>query len=278
MEPPNPLAQPHDGVSQRPRFPYDRGVLRRETWDNLLTMALADLRDRFGRGPARIAKWLVDPYAVAGVYLVFVAFILDRGGEAPGLSVACAVVPFQLIILSAIAAMRSVRDQRSLILNLGFRRVMLPAAVTLTEVLGFAASLSLLALMMAAYGIAPTVAALWLIPTILLNLALALALAYPATLFGMWYRDLLPFAISALRVFYFLAPGVVALSEIEGSANEWVRINPLTGIFEAYRDALLYGHAPAAWELLVPLAFSAVLLALFLPLFRSEQNHLAKVA
>jgi ABC-type polysaccharide/polyol phosphate export permease len=88
----------------------------------------------------------------------------------------------------------------------------------------------------------------------------------------------MPFAISAMRVFYFLAPGVVALSEIEGSANEWVRINPVTGIFESYRDALLYGQAPAAWELLYPLAFAAVLLALFLPIFRAEQRHLAKIA
>jgi len=250
----------------------------RAQWDVLISLSFADLRDRFGRGPARAVKWLVDPYAVAGVYLVFVAFILNRGGESPGLSVACAVVPFQLIISSAIIAMRSVTQRRSLILNLGFRRVMLPAALTLTEALGFAASLSLLALMMAVYGIAPTAAIFWLIPTIAVNLLLALSFAYPAMLFGIWYRDLLPFAVSALRIFYFLAPGLVALSEIEGDANELVRINPMTGVFEAYRDALLYGTAPAAWELLYPAGFALVLLAVFVPIFRSEQRHLAKVA
>lgn len=255
-----------------------RAQALRAQWGVLITLALADLRDRFGRGPARVAKWLIDPYAVAGVYLVFVAFILDRGGDAPGLTVACAVVPFQLIISTAIMAMRSIQDRRSLILNLGFRRVMLPAAVTLTEALGFAASLSLLAVMMAAYGVAPTTAILWLVPVIAVNLLFALGIAYPSMLFGVWYRDLLAFALSALRVLYFVAPGVVALSEIQGEANELVRINPLTGIFEAYRDALLYGQAPAAWELLYPAAFAVGLLAVFLPIFRSEQRHLAKVA
>ena len=252
-------------------------VLRPQTWDNLLTLALADLRDRFGRGPARVFKWLVDPYAVTGVYLAFVVLILDRSGEAPGLTVACAVVPFQLVLTTAVAAMRCVFERRSLVLNLGFRRIALPAAVTASEALGFAASLSLLALMMAAYGIAPTFAVLWLLPAIAVTLLLALSFAYAAILPGVWFRGLVPFAISALRVLYFLAPGVVALSSISGSANEWIRLNPLTGIFEAYRDALLYGQAPAAWELLYPAGFALVLLAIFLPLVRSEEPHLAKV-
>lgn len=250
----------------------------RASWDVLFTLAIADLQDRYGRGAVRVIKWLIDPYAVCGVYLVFVAFIVDRGGEAPGLSVACAVVPYQIFILTTLAALRGVVDRRSLILNLGFRRELLPAALTVTETLGFAASLSLLALMMAAYAIAPTAAIVWLIPTIAVNVFFALACSYPAMLFGIWFRSLLPFALSTLRIFYFLAPGVVALSEIHGEANDLVRLNPLTGIFEAYRDALLYGQAPAAWELLYPTGFAIVVLAVSLPIFLSEQRHLAKVA
>lgn len=250
----------------------------RQTWDALISLSLADLRDRFGRGPARGLKWLLDPFAVCGVYLVFVTVIVDRPGEAPGLTVACAVVPFQLFIGTGLAAMRMAVDRRSLILNLGFRRDLLPAALTLTQALGFGASLSLLALMMAVYGIAPTPSIVWLVPAIAVNLLLALACAYPAALFGVWYRDLTPFAVSAMRVAYFVAPGVIALSEIKGEANTLIRLNPLTGIFEAYRDALLYGQPPAAWELLIPLGFAAATLAVFVPIFRSEQRHLAKVA
>ena len=250
----------------------------RAEWDVLLSLALADTRDRFGRGPAQVVKWLLDPYAVTGVYLIFAVFILDRGGETAGLSVACAVIPFQLIMVTSVISMRSVREHRSLILNLGFRRALLPAATTLTELIGFAASLSLLAVMMAAYGIAPTAAALWILPVLAVNVLFALAVSYPFTIFGIWFPHLQPFAMSALRVLYFLAPGLIALSEIEGDAAEWVRLNPLTGIFEAYRDALLYGHAPAAWELLYPIGFALVLLAVFVPMFRSEQRHMAKVA
>jgi ABC-type polysaccharide/polyol phosphate export permease len=56
-----------------------------------------------------------------------------------------------------------------------------------------------------------------------------------------------------------------------------VKLNPVTGLFEAYRDALLYGQAPAAWELLYPLGFAAALLATFALLYEREQRHVAKL-
>jgi ABC-type polysaccharide/polyol phosphate export permease len=112
---------------------------------------------------------------------------------------------------------------------------------------------------------------------ILVNLLFAAALAYPAALTGVWLRDLGPFAISFVRTLFFLAPGLVALDQITGSAADVVKLNPLTGLFEAYRDSLLYGRAPEAWELLWPLAVGAVVALVFVPIFRREQRDLAKV-
>lgn len=73
-----------------------------------LTFALAhrvDLRARYGRGGWQLVKWLFDPFALVGVYLLLVTFILRRGGEALGLSVSCAVIPFQLVMMSIVNAM-----------------------------------------------------------------------------------------------------------------------------------------------------------------------------
>jgi len=67
------------------------------------------------------------------------------------------------------------------------------------------------------------------------------------------------------------------LSEIPGRTGELVRLNPLTGIFESYRDVLLFQQRPAAWELLYPLLVGLVLLAVFIPLYGREQQHFAKV-
>ena len=76
---------------------------------------------------------------------------------------------------------------------------------------------------------------------------------------------------------FFVAPGLVPLAAIPGRAQDLVRLNPLTGIFEGYRDALLYRRRPAAWELVYPLAVGAVLLVSFVPVYRLEQRQFAKI-
>lgn len=220
---------------------------------------------------------MLDPFALVGVYLLLVAVVLDRGGPAPGLSLACAVVPFQLVMMAVINGASSVTQRRSIILNMGFRRALIPLAGALTETVAFAGSLLLLALMMAVYGIGPTLAVVWLPVVIALNVVLAIACAYGAALVGLWFHDLRPFLVSFVRTMFFLAPGLVPLSEVGGRADELLRINPLTGLFEAYRSVLLHGERPAAWQLLIPLAAAAILLAVFVPVVVREQRQFAKV-
>ena len=249
----------------------------RNTASLLVALVESDLRARFGRGPWQLVKWLIDPFAAAGVYLVLVAFVLDRPGRAPGVSIACAVIPFQLVLTAVSSGLLCVQSRRAIILNMGFRRGLIPVAGVLTETVAFVASLLLFVVMMGAHGVAPTLAALWLIPALLVTLALGIASAYPAALLGLWFPDLRLFAISLVRTIFFLAPGLVPLSEIPGTYAEIAKANPFTGLFEAYRSALLYGRTPPAWQLLIPLAWAAFLLAISLPVYRREERHLAKV-
>jgi ABC-type polysaccharide/polyol phosphate export permease len=245
--------------------------------DLLTVLVLSDLRVRYGRGPLRTLKWLLDPVGVVGVYLLLVALVLDRGGRAPGLSLACAVVPFQLVMMAVVNAVRSVELRRAIILNVSFPRMLIPVAGTLTESLAFTASLVLLAVMMAIYGVAPGLSALWLPVALAVTFVFAAALAYPSALLGLWFPESQLLMVSVVRTLFFLAPGLVALEQIGGSTRDLLPLNPLTGLFESYRDALLFGRSPAAWELLVPLGVAALVLAVSLPLFRREQRHFGKL-
>lgn len=259
-------------------FEPDRGPvgLKRAT-DVLLALSVAELRARYGRGSIRFVKWIFDPFAAVGVYLLLVALILDLPGEAPGLSIACAVIAFQIVLMTIASSMDSIRSRGSIILNMGFRKGLIPIAVTMTESLAFASSLALLAIMMAVYGIAPTVAILWFPAVLGINILFAAACAFPMTLVGLWYEDMRPFVVSLVRTMFFLAPGLVPLSQISGGVSDLIWLNPLTGMFEAYRDVLLYGQAPAAWELLYPLGIAIAMLVAFVPLFLREQRHFAKL-
>jgi lipopolysaccharide transport system permease protein len=249
----------------------------RRTADLLRALTEADLRFRYGRGPGRFLRWLLEPLALVGVYLLLVTFVLNRPGHAPGLSLAAAIVPFQLVILTVANAMDAVHIRRPIILNMRFERRLIPLSSTFTESTAFSASFFVIVLMMAAYRVAPTSALGWLPLVILVNVYLAAAGAYAASLLGLWLHELKPFLLSFVRMLFFLGPGLVPLSAASARSREILRFNPLTGMFESYRSVFLDGHAPATWELLYPVGIASLILLVFVPLYSSEQTQFAKV-
>jgi ABC-type polysaccharide/polyol phosphate export permease len=268
---PAPAAGP---TGQQLRAPIVR-LLR--AFDLLRSLTEADLRFRYGRGPSRFIRWLMEPFALVGVYLLLISFVLDRPGVAPGLSLAAVIVPFQLVISTVGNAMEAVPVRRPILLNMAFERNLIPVSSALTECASFVASFFIIAVMMAAYGIAPTSAFVWLPLVVLVNVYLAVAAAYAASLLGLWLRELKPFLLSFVRMLFFLSPGLVPLSETSPHIRSLLRLNPLTGLFEAYRGIFLTGRAPVAWELLYPTLIGAVMLVVLVPLYRIEQRQFAKV-
>ena len=265
-------------LPRRPRARVQDAVRSlRRTVELLRALTEADLRFRYGRGPGRFLRWLLEPFALVGVYLLLVSFVLDLPGHAPGLSLAAAIVPFQLVMLTVANAMEAIEIRRPILLNMRFERKLIPLSSTFTETAAFSASFLLVVVMMAAYQVAPTAALVWLPLIVLVNVYLATAAAYAASLLGLWLHELKPFLLSFVRMLFFLAPSLVPLSALGSTSREILRFNPLTGMFEAYRSVFLYGHAPAAWELLYPLAIASVILLAFVPLYGSEQRQFAKV-
>src|SRR4051794_16979422 len=98
-----------------------------------MALTTADLRVRYGRGPLRLVKWLLDPFALVGVYLLLTAVVLDRGGVAAGLSLACAVAPFQLLMMATVNSLRAVDLRKPILANIAFPRTLIPVASVVTE-------------------------------------------------------------------------------------------------------------------------------------------------
>jgi lipopolysaccharide transport system permease protein len=260
------------------RVGQSRQERARRAAEVLATLGAADLKLRYGRGRASTVKWLLDPIAATGVYLILVEFVLDRPGGAWALSIACAVFPFQLLMMSIINAMNAVRLRQSIISNMSFPRMLLPISSALTESVAFIGTLPVFAFMMFAYGVEPEWSIVWMPLLIAMTMFAAVACAYPAALIGLWFRELHSFVVSGVRTLFFLAAGLVALESVHGLAHDLLPLNPLTGIFEAYRNVLIEGQSPAWWHVLYPLAFAGLLLAAFTPIYRREQAQFAKVS
>jgi ABC-type polysaccharide/polyol phosphate export permease len=242
----------------------------------LAALTRSDLRIRYGRGGWQVVNWLVNPFALVGIYLLL-RVILGRGGDAVALSIACAVVPFQIVLLAFDSATNVVALREPVLLNRSFDRMLLPPSSVLTEGFAFAASFLMFPIAMIYYGVAPTLALLWLPAVVGATLVLALGIAWPAALLGVWLPTIRVFGSQALRILFFAAPGIVALSEVPEHVRKWIVFNPLSGLFESFRHVFLYGDSPEFWQLAYPTAVGIALTLVFLPFYRREQRHFAKL-
>src|SRR5262245_57267331 len=216
----------------------------------VLALARSDLRIRYGRGAWQVVNWLVNPFALVGIYLLL-RLMLNKASGAAALSIACAVVPFQVVVQAAESSMSAVSLREPVLLNRRFDRMLLPPSSLVTESFAFGASCLLFPITMLVGGVAPTAALLWL-PVVLASTALfALGLTWPFSLAGLWFPNLKVLFSQALRILFFAAAGVVALDEVSPRTRAWIVWNPLTALFESFRAVFLYGQAPATWELAV---------------------------
>ena len=147
----------------------------------------------------------------------------------------------------------------------------------LTEVSAFGASFLLFPITMIVGGVAPTWTLLWLPVVVAATLVLALGVAWPATLLGMWFPTIKVVVSQAVRVLFFAAAGIIALREMSDDVRRWIVFNPLTGLFESFRHVVLYGEHPDFWQLAYPVAIGVLLGVVFIPIYRREQRHFAKL-
>lgn len=160
--------------------------------------------------------------------------------------------------ISLTNASNTIIDNESIVKKVYFPRLILPIASTVTPLVDLAITLVLLMLLMFYYGIVPPLLGIVLLPVLLLiSFLSASGLGLFLASMNLKYRDIryaLPFFIQMLM---FLTP-VIYPSSLVGAQYQWVLgLNPMTGVIEAARSALL-GVYPVNY----PLLGSAIVIAL----------------
>ncbi len=158
-----------------------------------------------------------------------------------------------------------------------FPRLILPASSVVATLVDFAASLGMLFVLMAVFGVWPG-AGLLLLPvwlTILMVLALGIGMAAGAVMVR--YRDVQHLVPVALQMGLYISP-VVWSTLFVPAKYRWVfLVNPLSGLLDAFRWSLL-GEGSLSWGALAYSAAAAVVaLALGVVIFNREERGFADV-
>jgi lipopolysaccharide transport system permease protein len=244
-------------------------------------LAWRDILVRYKQTVIGIAWALVRPFLTM---LVF-TFIFSRVAKlpAPGsvpyaLLVFAALLPWQFFSTALGEASNSLIGNANLISKVYFPRLIVPAGSVITSFVDFLITLVLMAGMMIWYGFLPD----WRLLTLPLFVALAFGSAFGA---GLW--------LCALNVRYrdfrYIVPFIVQfglyLSPVGFSSNivpEGLRLiyacNPMVGVIDGFRWALLRGQSPlAAYALIASILVTSVLCLSGIWYFRRTEKTFADI-
>ena len=158
------------------------------------------------------------------------------------------LLPWTFFSNSITASSNSLVGNAALITKVYFPRMVIPGAAVGAGLVDFGIAALILVAMMAYYGFGLSVAALMLLPLVLLTAVLALAVGLWMSGLNVKYRDVryaLPFCV---QLWMYATPIIYPISFVPERWRWILVLNPLTGIIGGYRAAL-FGRPFAWWEL-----------------------------
>ena len=170
-----------------------------------------------------------------------------------------ALVPWMFFANAFLLSSESLVLNQTLISKIYFPRIFIPAGVVAAGCVDFTISLSILLAILLIYGVAPSLAFLVLPLLILIAIATVLGAGTALSAINVRYRDVRYVVPFATQIWLFVSPIVYPSSSLSEPLRTISAINPMTGVVEGFRWALL-GGGSAPWELIGISAAAAVTL------------------
>lgn len=229
-----------------------RGWVRinwRELWEYrelLYFLTWRDVKVRYTQTALGAAWAILQPFLTMVVFSIFfgaLAKIPSEGMPYP-IFAYCALLPWQLFAHALTGSGNSLVANQQLISKVYFPRLVIPMSAVLTGLVDFGIAFLVLVGMMFFYGVVPTVAVLTLPFFLLLAIATALAVGVWLSALNVRYRDV-RYTIPFLAQFWlFATPVAYPASLVPEPWRAILALNPMTGVVEGFRWALL-GKAEA---------------------------------
>ena len=255
----------------------------RELWhyrDLLAFLVLRDVRIRYSQSVLGVGWALMQPFFQMIVFTVVFGRLaqIDSEGVPYAIFSYTALVPWTYFAAAVTESTGSLVASASLLSKVYFPRLIIPLAPVLARLLDFVIALGLLAVMLLAFRITPTP---WAVTLPLLTVPMILTAAGLGSLLtalAVRYRDV-KYGIGLLvQLLMYASPVVYPASLVPPPLRLLYGLNPMAGVIEGYRAALL-GTTPMPWDLIAVGSVSAVVIAVVgIRYFRRMERFFADVA
>lgn len=226
------------------------------------------------------ASWaILQPVLTMVIFTIFLGRLarVPSDGAPYELFTFCALLPWMLFAHALTESGNSLVANQHLITKVYFPRLIIPAAAVLAGLVDFGIQLLVLLVLLAMYGVPLTPAVVTLPLLVLLAVGAALAAGLWLSALNVRYRDVrytLPFLVQAGL---FATPVAYPSSLLPEPWRTLYGLNPMAGVVEGFRWALLGTPAPPVAMLALSGGTVAVLLVGGLIYFRAMERTFADV-
>jgi lipopolysaccharide transport system permease protein len=238
-----------------------------------------DLKVRYKQTFVGVAWAVFQPFITMVVFSVFFGTLagIPSDGVPYPIFVYVGLLFWQFFSGALMDTSNTMIANQSIITKVYFPRLALPISSVITQCIDFFIGTSILIGLMVYYGYTPHLWGLWLLPLLLIITFMAsVGLGLILAALNVKYRDvryILPFFIQLLL---FVTP-VIYPAGIAGKYSWILALNPMMGVIQSARAALL-GTTVLNWTLIgISLAATALLLVLGLYIFKKTERYFADI-
>jgi lipopolysaccharide transport system permease protein len=225
-------------------------------------------------------------WAIAQPLSLMVAFALFFGhfagvpsdGAPYPLFYYAALLPWTFFTTCLAFGVPSLVTNTVLLTRVYFPREILPLAAVLSAGVDLAAAGVVYALLMLYYGVAPTLAWLYLPLLLAVQILFVMGVTLVLSALNVSFRDVRYALPLATQVWLYATPVIYPLSVVPESVRWlYLALNPMAAVVEAFRRVLVAGQAPGL-AMMAPAAATAVLLTVAgYAYFKRAERHFADV-
>ncbi|MBU3071655.1 ABC transporter permease [Aestuariicella sp. G3-2] len=261
-------------------------VLLRSLWSYrgfVVSSIRNEFKARFTRSKLGGLWMIINPLAQVLIYALVLSNVL--AAKLPGIDnqyayalyLMAGILAWSLFFEVITRCLTLFIEQGNLMKKMAFPRITLPAIVSgsclLNHSLLFVAILGVFTVL----GHPPTWLALWLLPLMVILLALSLSIGMMLGIVNVFVRDVGQVVPIVLQTLFWFTPIVYPVSILPENLQSLICYNPIYPLINAYQNILVFNQSPSTESLLITtgLAFLFIIFSLFV--FRRASPEMVDV-
>jgi ABC-2 type transport system permease protein len=235
-----------------------------------------EVRVRYRGSVLGVAWTLMNPLLQMLIYTLVFSTIMRTGIPEYGVFVFCGLLPWTWFSSSLAQGAASIVSNAGLIRKIYFPSEMLPVVAVAANLINFLLAFPILLGVLAWHGHYPTVAWLALPLVLAAQFLFTSVLVLLLAMLNTFFRDVSHLISVVMMLWFYLTPVLYPSSLIPPSIAQWMALNPMYPIAEAYRQIFMASAWPSLGGIGYTMLVGLLLFAVVFPVFARQKCRFAE--